>query len=275
MSTSAKPTPPARTPEQAVRVVSHTGLLYWWPVWLTGFVLAGLTYLDGGHLAIVPEGTKVTKVDDRTYTLTVPNRPGPSLEQAAEATGRGEAGFPVRASWNRDYGMVYVVVLLLVIAGSTIPLRGLWSVVAFMSALLLTGVLAYYDVWGVILEALGGLHVEISLAGYLLPSLVLLVLWLATVFGFDQLRYVRFTAGQFTVHQAVGDAREVYNTERVTIRKRRSDMFRHWILGFGAGDLVITVPNQGKEIVLSDVLFADRRVQQIADLMRVRPVVSD
>src|SRR5262249_41656126 len=147
--------------------------------------------------------------------------------------------------------------LLLVIAGSTIPLRGLWSVVAFLSVLVITGLLAYFDVWGQILEYLGGLHVEISLAGYLVPSIVLLVLWLATVFGFDQLRSVRFTAGQFTVHQALGDARAVFSTERVTVQKRRSDMFRHWILGLGAGDLVITVPNQAREIILTDVLFAD------------------
>jgi hypothetical protein len=242
---------------------------------LTGFILAGLTYLDGGHLAIVPGGTQIKPVGEKTYELTVPGRPTQALVQATEATAKGRPAFVARVSSNRDFGMVYLVVLLLVIAGTNIPLRGLGWVVALLLVLLLTGLLAYFDIWGSILDALGGLHVEISLAAYLLPSMVLLALWLTTVFGFDQLRCVRFTAGQFTVYQAIGDGREVYSTERVTIQKKRSDPFRHWILGLGAGDLIINVPNRSREIILSDVLFADRRIQEISALMKLRPVTAN
>jgi hypothetical protein len=276
MSTSANPLSPVETagPEPSIRVVSHTGLVYWWPVWLVGFILSGLTYLDSGRLAIVPEGTKVKPVGEKVYELTVPGRPSASLVQAAEATDGGESAFPVRASGNRDYGMVYIVVLLVVVFGTNVPLRGLWSIVAILSVIVLTGVLAYFDVWGQILEALGGLHIEITLAGYLLPSVVLLVLWVATVFGFDQLHSVRFTTGQFTVREQIGDAREVHDMTRVTIRKRRSDLVRHWLLGLGAGDLVISVPNQSREIVMPDVLFVDRKIRQISELMKVRPVTA-
>jgi hypothetical protein len=276
MSTPANSLSPVQTAgqEPTIRVVGHTGLVYWWPVWLVGFILSGLTYLDSGRLAIVPEGTKVKPVGEKVYELTLPGRPSASLVQAAEATERGERAFPVRASGNRDYGMVYIVVLLVVIFGTNVPLRGLWSVVAILSLVVLTGVLAYFDVWGRILDALWGLHIEITFAGYLLPSVVLLVLWLVTVFGFDQLRFVRFTTGQFTVREQIGDAREVHDMTRVTIRKRRSDVIRHYLLGLGAGDLVIAVPNQAREIVMPDVLFVDRKIRQISDLMRVRPVTT-
>ena len=81
--------------------------------------------------------------------------------------------------------------------------------------------------------------------------------------------------GQFVVHQEIGDAIQVYDTSRVMVRKRRSDLFRHWVLGMGAGDLIINVPNEGPEIVLPNVLFVARRVQQIADVMKLRPVVAD
>jgi hypothetical protein len=277
MPTSAGPTSPANTPEAAplIRVISHSGLLYWWPVWLVGFVLSGLTYLDGGRLAIVPEGTKVTAVGEKVYELTVPDRPGAPLAQAAEAAARGQDPFPVRVSGNRSYGMVYVVVLLLVVFGTNIPLRGLWSLVGILVLFLVTLLLAYFDLWGWLLERLWGLHIEISLAGYLVPSVVLLALWLVSVFGFDRLRYIRFTAGQFIVHKDIGDAREVYDTTRVTVQKRRSDLFRHWVLGLGSGDLIVQVPNQGKEILLPNVAFVDRRVQQIADLMKTRPVTTE
>jgi hypothetical protein len=276
MSTSAKPTSPglASEPEPLLRVVSHTGLLYWWPVWLAGFILSALTYLDGGRLAIVPEGTKVTAKGENVYELMVPpDRPSPFLERAA--TTKGENAFSVRASGNRNYGMVFIVVLLLVTFGSNVPLRGVWSVVAILVVLVVTMLFAALDVWGWLLERLWGLHIEISLAGYLLPSVVLLVLWLVAVFGFDQLRYIRFKPGQFVVHQEIGDAIQVYDTSRVMVRKRRSDLFRQWVLGMGAGDLIINVPNEGPEIVLPNVLFVGRRVHQIADVMKLRPVVAD
>src|SRR5690242_19187606 len=82
--------------ETVIRVVSHTGLLYWWPVWLVGLALAALTYFGGGRLAVLPEGTKVKAVGDNVYQVTVPKRPDPSLARAAEATARGEDAFPVR-----------------------------------------------------------------------------------------------------------------------------------------------------------------------------------
>jgi hypothetical protein len=276
MSTSAKPASPVKTlgPDSVIRVVSHTGLVYWWPVWLAGFILSGLTFLDGDRMAIVPKGTQVKAAGEKVYELTVPDRPSASLVQAAEATARGESAFPVRASGNRDFGMVYIVILLVVIFGSNVPLRGLWSVVAILLVVVLTGVLAYFDVWGWLLETFWGLHIEITLAGYLVPSIVLLILWLVTVFGLDQLRYVLFAAGQFTVCEGIGQAREVYDMTRVTVRKRHSDLVRHWILGLGAGDLIISVPNQNREIIMSDVLFVDRKIRQIAELMKIRQVAA-
>jgi hypothetical protein len=275
MSTSASSSAPAKLPlqEPVVRVVSHTGLLYWWPVWLVGFILGGLTYLDHGRLAVVPEGTTVKQISDKVFELTVPGNPGPYLEDAAKAT-VGEPAFPVRASGNHDYGLVFVMVLLLVIFGSNVPLRGLWSVVALLTLLLVLGALLYFDVMGRLLERFMGLHIEITLAGYLLISIVLLVLWLLVVFGFDQLHYVRFTTGQFMVREGIGDARAVFDMTRVTVRKRRSDVIRHYVLGLGAGDLVISVPNQSREIVMPDVLFVDSKIKAIAELMKIRPVTA-
>jgi hypothetical protein len=88
--------------------------------------------------------------------------------------------------------MVYVVVLLLVIIGSNAPLRGLASLAGLLALLVTALLLAYFDVWDTILERIGALHVEISVAGYLVPSVVLLVAWLVAVFGFDRLRNVRY-----------------------------------------------------------------------------------
>jgi hypothetical protein len=61
-------------------VISHTTLIYWWPVWLLGFILAGLTYADGTRLAVLPSDTDVKALQsDKVYELTVKNPPSASL----------------------------------------------------------------------------------------------------------------------------------------------------------------------------------------------------
>jgi hypothetical protein len=147
-------------------------------------------------------------------------------------------------------------------------------VIAVLFILLVTCLLAYLGWWEPIFDYLGALHIQISLAGYLVPSVVLLVLWLATVFLYDPLRYMAFTPGQFVVHREIGDQREVYDTAQVEVEKRRTDLFRHWVLGFGAGDLIVKVPSQSLQIELPNVLFVGQRVTQIANLMKTKPVVS-
>jgi hypothetical protein len=210
---NATPTPAPSPQALTIRVVSHTTLIYWWPVWLVGFLLAALTYADGGRLAVVPPGTTVKELQaNKVYELTVTSRPSPSLESAAANTAKGQDAFPVRTATNKNYGIVYVAVVLLVIFGANVPLRGLASIIAILAILLVTLLFAYLDWWTPILDYLGGLHIEISLAGYLVPSVVLLVLWLATVLFYDPMRYMIFTPGQLVVHKEIGDLREVFDT---------------------------------------------------------------
>jgi hypothetical protein len=273
MSTQTASTPPDQP--LTFKVVSHTGLLYWWPVWLVGFILAGITYAENARLAVVPAGTTVQETQpSKVFALTVPDRPSPSLAEAAADTARGREAFPVRVSSNKDLGIVYFAVILAVIFGTNVPLRGLASVVAVLLLLLITFLFAYLGWWTAIFDFLGGLHVEISVAGYLIPAVVLLVLWLATVFLYDPLRYMTFTPGQCAVRKEIGDQREVYDSIQVVVEKRRTDLFRHWVLGLGAGDLIIKIPNQHLQIELPNVLFVDWQVTRIANLMRLRPVLN-
>ena len=272
MSTPTEATRPDQ--QLAIKVVSHTGLIYWWPVWLVGFIFAALTYAEDSRLVVVPAGTQVKEVQaGKAYELVLAKPGAPSLAEAAQATARGEDALRVRVAHSTNCGIIYLAVLLAVIFGSNVPLRGLASVVAILGIILVTLLFAYLDWWTSILDFLGGLHVEISLAGYLFTSILLLVVWLATVFLYDPLRYKVFTPGQFIVHKEIGDQRDVYDTTQVTAEKRRTDLFRHWVLGFGAGDLIIKVPSQSLQIELPNVLFADQRVTQIANLMKTKPVL--
>src|SRR5438034_9002481 len=60
-----------RTEWQEIKIVSHSNLFYWWPVWAVGFVMALLTWFDGHLMAIVPKDTiarrNATITADKTY----------------------------------------------------------------------------------------------------------------------------------------------------------------------------------------------------------------
>ena len=264
----AVPPPPTN-----ITIISHSSLIYWWPVWLVGFILAGLTFLEDSRLAVLPAGTTAKKLDSNTsgrvYELTLPANSPPAKDA------EGDHPFPVRISRNTDFGVVYIVVILLVIFGANVPLRGLASLVAILFVLLLTVVFAMLGWWESMFEAVGGWHIQITLAGYLVPSVALFLIWLAVLFLYDPLRYMTFSPGRSSCTRKSATCSEVFDTTQVEAEKKKSDLFRQWILGFGAGDLIIKIPGQAMQIELPNVLFAAQRAREIADLMKIKPVIRE
>jgi hypothetical protein len=266
---------PGETPR--FKVISHSSLIYWWPVWAVGFAIAALTYFQGTRLAIVPEGSTVTAIADRdgkeTFELTVPNRPTQSLNEATSAA-VGQEPFPFRIVQNRDYGIVYAIVVLVVILATTVTLRGLWSVINALAIAFLVLLFVYMRWWHPILNDVGRLPIYASAAAYLVPSTVLFVFWACTVFIFDLRRFIIFTPGQLIVHREVGDMQQVYDTGNVNVVKRLNDFIRHRLLGLGAGDLLVTTDDGRHVFELPNVLFADRKVREIAEVMKTRPIMT-
>ena len=88
-----------------VKLYSHSPIFYWWPVWLVGFLMALLTYLDGGLMAVVPAGTearrnwRVEVAPGRVETregLILP-APGPGRVAHLPPVGGGGPGSPAAA----------------------------------------------------------------------------------------------------------------------------------------------------------------------------------
>jgi hypothetical protein len=272
---STEPTPgPAPTPAavQRLRVIGHTGLFYWWPVWLVGFILAGLTYAEGSRLAVLPPGTTITAKGENTFELKL-NRPAPNLEQAAAYAAAGEPPFHTPIASRKGFGLIWFAVILLVVFGSNVPLRGLATMVAILGVVVLVFLLGFLELWSPILEFVGGLHIQITVAGYLIPSCALFLMWLVVMFLYDPLRYALFTAGQLSLVRNIGDHIEVHPASAIRVEKRPDDLLRHWILGLGAGDLIITVPGRGDQIEFPNVLFINSKLAKIAVLMNLKPVV--
>ncbi len=284
MSTGPTPTNPqviptaaAREPDapNMIRIVSHCTLFYWWPVWAVGFIMALITFLTNQRAVIVDsESHLYTKAEVRVEGKTLDNKvvwvlgSPPKKEELLHSE-------TIRMSGQRSLGVLFSFVLLIVIAITNVPLRGLWSVIVLVLMVSTSIILALLEKWEAILRVLYILDIRINFEGYFLISSILFVLWLVVFFLFDNQIYMVFTPGQLRVRQAIGDAETAYDTTGMTIQKQRSDLFRHWILGIGSGDLVVnTTGAQSHHFEMPNVLFLGRKVNQIEKMLSSRQVVA-
>jgi hypothetical protein len=259
------------TDNREVRIYSHSTLFYWWPVWVCGYIVAIWTWWDGHRLAIVPAGTTVTHVDDKFILQTKGKLTSDEpLEQAANSS----EGFHQRVAQNSRLGVIFVMMLLLVILITSVPLRGLWSVVIIIVVIATAIILALADMWDRIFESLGHLHIHANLAYYLFISTGLLIMWCISVFFFDRQTYMIFTPSQLRVCTEIGSGETAYDTTGMTIEKHRYDLFRHWILGLGSGDLTIrTSGAQAHTFEMHNVLNVGSKLQAVENMQRERPTV--
>ncbi len=255
-----------------VHIVAHSTLFYWWPVWAVGLLLAGLTWLSGYCLAIVPVGTEVVEgIDGGKEALVLP-----AGSHLPKDPATGKPGAPtLRVASRSGDGVVFIVVLLLVIFITNVPIRGLWSVIVILTVLLGTIILAMAGWWDDIFEAAAHSRVYINAFGYLAISVPLLALWLVVVLFFDRKMYMIFSPGQLLVRQEIGAGEVAYDTMGMVVAKRRSDLFRHWLLGFGSGDLLVkTAGAHAQQFEMHNVLFVGNKLQLIQDMLQTREVVS-
>ena len=269
-----------------IKLISHSNLFYWWPVWALAFFMAAWTYFENNRLAIVPPHSSVTSIGDRSGKFQLeyktnekdPNTGEPifvnkTLDDAAKRSATPGADklepFKARISSNAAFGSFFVVVLILVIIITNVPLRGLWSFIVIMMAFLVAVIVSLLNLWDKIFETVGDLHIHINMAGYLTIGVAVFILWALATWVFDQRAYVIFTPGQIKVCEHIGDAVQTYPTMGISMEKQRDDLFRHYILGFGSGDLILKLGSGDKrEIRLPNVLGIGWRLKTVEDMLR-------
>jgi hypothetical protein len=286
MSTTSPPEPAAQPSEKEIRIVSHSNLFYWWPVWAVGFLMAVLTFFDGNRLVVAPAGSKVFSHAEvkgeikEGVKVTWEDRKALVLQEGKDFYKKdlketGEGFEPrLRTASTSTYGVIFSLTVLLVIVITNVPLRGLWSVVIIITVVLLSVIFALADWWEKIFQYFAMLDIRINVGGYMFISLVLFAIWLVTFLFFDRQVYMIFTPGQLKVCTEIGGGEKAFDTMGMTIEKQRSDLFRHWILGLGSGDLIVNTSGAHvQHFDLPNVLFIGKKVQQIEDLLREKAVV--
>jgi hypothetical protein len=302
MSTPNVPQPGAPVPGAPVdstpdfdeiRVYSHSPLFYWWPVWLFGFIFSLITLMDNYRMAIVPGDSLLVKdpvgqgeVRYNIYGVPDQDRMERLLREATpeerQTVAQRNPVLPAGGAANKIrphvsprswMGPAYLIILFLVIVITSVPLRGLWSLVVLIGLVVVALLISLFKWWDDILNAFYGLHVFINLAGYLLLSTALLIAWLVATFIFDRRSYIIFTPGQIRVVEEIGSRERTYDTTGMTVEKHRDDWFRHIFLGFGTGDLSVrTAGAERNEIVMPNVALIGFKIDPIQQLIRQRQI---
>lgn len=283
----AAPTPPApaaasKAAPNEIKVVAHSGLLYWWPVWFFGFVFALWTMADKHRLAIMGEGSKVV--------VTERDAAGEPSGAYVEAHGdlnrliknatqnqanKNEYALNVRVSPRTWMGPMFFLILFLVVIITNVPLRGLWSLVTIIGIVVIALILSLMDKWDDLLRAMGDLHIFMNMAGYLAFSTAVFIAWIVAVWVFDRRTYIIFTPGQVKVCEEIGGREKVYDTTNMTLEKHRDDWFRHIILGFGTGDLTVRAAGADRQqIVMPNVAFIGFKIDAIESMLRARQTTA-
>jgi hypothetical protein len=264
------------TPNEIV-IISHSTIFYWWPVWLVGFLMAALTYLSGHVMAFVPPGTvaessrTVDGHDGPRDVLVLP--PGSQLPMD-RAT--GEPLQPrLRMAASNNPGVIFTITLCLVIVITNVHMRGLWSVVVIMAIAFVAVALAVLGWWDVILNTFGLIDIHINALGYVSISLFLFLIWALTFLLYDRRMATIFSRGQVRVRTVIGGGEATYDTLGMRVEKHTDDFFRHWLLGFGSGDLTVqTSGTNAAQFEIPNVIFINRKLELIRRMLLEREVVG-
>jgi len=217
-----------------LKVYSHSSLFYWWPAWVVGYIMAFVTYMQG-------ERIQIGDVQEWFHP-------------------------------NSNLGVLYFLTLFVVILITNVTVRGPASVIVILTFIVGTLFVAYMNWWDYVLQWMGSLRIHMNLGAYLSFATLMFIVWLLTVFIFDHMSYWLIKPGQITQEFLLGSGSRSYDTEGMVLEKHRDDIFRHWVLGLGSGDLVIQTMGANRDrIDVPNVLFVGAKVQVIQRMIAIRP----
>jgi len=270
-------TPPEDKVDRII-VYGHSNLFYWWPVWAVCFLLAGWTYLDAYQMAAVPSGSEaVTQVNIDGFEEPRDAIVAPSGKYFQLVPGTDKpVQADMRVAGGNSPGVIFVMTLLLVAVVSTLTLRGLLSVIAIITLVVVVLAFALLGWWDNIFRFFGGLDIRMNATGYLFLGIPLFLIWAFVTFVMDRQHYAIFDEGQIMYVLDIGDGVKVVDATTSTVEKKRSDVFRHWLLGFGTGDLLVRTGGQnGVLIDLENVFNINSKLRTIHNKLQQKAMVVE
>ena len=226
------PNPTENLPE--VKIYSQNKLFYWWPLWAVGYACALITYLYGTKI----EGMRLNEYLHPSTNL----------------------------------GIAWVFTLAIVLIFTNFSFRGSASLGVVIVAVLLSVIFALAGWWDSIFAGISSFSIHMNMGFYAWSSTAVFLLWLYAYAIHKRFNYYRVKPGQISKMRLVGEGEMNYDTRGAVLEKHREDIFRHWILGLGSGDVTISTSGaRSDEIHIKNVLFIDRKIKAIRKLIAVQP----
>lgn len=222
------------TTTQSVIIRQHSNILYWWPVWVVGFLCAILSHLYGEQVEL--------------------------------------GGQQVLFHPSRNLGVIFVAVFALIFVRTNIVLRGVVSLLVILAGVIVVLLLTLLGGWRSLLALEQQLVVHMDAGFYFVMSSVVFVSWVLSLFVLDRFLYCEFRPGQLVVHETLGGGLRTFDTRGISVYKLRDDPFRHWGLGFGSGDLhIATTGAEGIRLDMRNVTLIDQKLAKIQSLVAMSP----
>jgi hypothetical protein len=243
------------TAQPEVCIYFHSPILYWWPLWAVGFLMAVWTALDNHHMVLVPDGSTIE-----------------AARVIAPEGGVVEAPL-VHVARSRWPGLVFALTLLIVLYMSNASLRGVWGLFGIAALACLILLFNWLDWWSPVFRWFRVLRLYFNLGVYLFIAVPVFVAWMATVFLFDRRTYMIFSSGQVRIRDEVGEAEKVYDSGTLSFEKAPYDWLR-FLCGFGAGDLQVRVGGPNPTYYqLPNVVRVGQKMVKIEERLRTKDVV--
>src|SRR5262249_16867000 len=119
---------------------------------------------------------------------------------------------------------------------------------------------------------IGNLLIHLNSGAYFTFAGLMFLVWAISFFVLDRITFWRVTPGQITEEHLFGAGSKSYDTEGITLEKRRDDLFRHWLLGLGSGDLHIqTFGARQERLDIPNVLFVGSKIGFIQRMLSQKP----
>ncbi len=219
----------------SITFYSHSEFFYYWPLWLVSFVFGDITLFFGSHVA----------VEGLSTSLLVMQETG--------------------------YGLVYIMVLAFSLFATGVNLRGVWALLTLVCLIFGVFLMSYYGVWDTVSSWVIQQPVYLNHGFYLAIGVMLFLPWCLVVFLFDTRKYVKIESNTVTIVHEIGEGARAYDTIGVMMEKKLDNFFKHYLLGFGSGDLVIRTSGGSNEVIhLPNVLGVDKVLNELENLRSMR-----
>lgn len=212
----------------AITFHSHSEFFYYWPLWLVSFIFGDITLFFGTHVTVEGLDTSLLLMKE---------------------TG---------------YGITYILVMAFALFATGVNLRGVWALLTMVCIVFTAFIMLYFGVWDSALSWAVNQPVYLNHGFYLAIGVILFIPWCIVMFFFDSRKYVKIESNTVTVVHEIGEGERAFDTIGVMMEKKLDNFFKHYLLGFGSGDLIIRTSGGSSDVIyLPNVLHVNQVLKEL------------